>query len=73
MNNNAVHIEFCGFHEKSTEPGGVAAADPRLLTGKGASPLVVVLDDSYSMRAGGDDSPRRRAQAALDEMTSVDR
>src|SRR5689334_13899801 len=36
----------------------VAATGPRLEVGSGNWPLVVVLDDSYSMRAGGDASPR---------------
>ncbi len=43
----------------------VAAAGPRVPTAAGARPLVVVLDDSYSMRAGGADSARARAKAAL--------
>jgi hypothetical protein len=45
----------------------VAAADPQAATGREARPLVVVLDDSYSMRAGGDESPREKAAAALKE------
>jgi hypothetical protein len=45
----------------------VAAADPRAATGQAARPLVVVLDDSYSMQAGGAESPRCQALAALDE------
>jgi hypothetical protein len=45
----------------------VAAADPQAATGQEARPLVVVLDDSYSMQAGGDDAPRSRATAALRE------
>lgn len=44
-----------------------AATDPHLRLGAGARPLVVVLDDSFSMTAGGDDSPRARAVAALDD------
>ncbi len=43
----------------------MAATGPRVEVGSGSPPLVVILDDSLSMRAGGDDSPRRRAQAAL--------
>src|SRR5256885_15778308 len=39
----------------------IAAADPHVRTRQGARPLVVVLDDSFSMTAGGDDSPRPRA------------
>lgn len=42
-----------------------SAADPHLRVTASARPLVVVLDDSYSMLAGGDDSPRRHALAAL--------
>lgn len=42
----------------------LAAAGPRWL-GNAQEPLYVVLDDSLSMRAGGDDSPRARAAAAL--------
>src|SRR5262245_45749224 len=38
----------------------LAAANPHLPVSQGARPLVVVLDDSYSMQAGGDQSPRRR-------------
>jgi hypothetical protein len=45
----------------------VAAAGPRAETGRAARPLVVVLDDSYSMQAGGEDSPRTQALAALRE------
>src|SRR5688572_4218717 len=44
----------------------IAATGPRLEVGAGHWPLVVVLDDSFSMRAGGDDSPRARAGLALD-------
>lgn len=43
----------------------LAAAGPHLPTATGARPLVVVLDDSFSMRAGDPDSPRARAAAAL--------
>ena len=43
-----------------------AAIGPRVDTGQGRWPLVVVLDDSFSMQAGGDDSPRRLAIAALE-------
>src|SRR4051812_19591336 len=32
----------------------LAAADPQVRTRQGARPLVVVLDDSFSMLAGGD-------------------
>jgi hypothetical protein len=43
----------------------LAAADPHIRTRQGARPLVVVLDDSFSMQAGGADSPRARALQAL--------
>jgi len=43
----------------------LAATGPRINTAQGRWPLVVVLDDSYSMQAGGDESPRRLALAAL--------
>lgn len=47
----------------------MAAAGPAMLKRDAVRPLLVVLDDSYSMRARGDDgtSPRERAAAALDE------
>jgi hypothetical protein len=44
-----------------------AAADPQIQTAQGTRPLVVVLDDSFSMRAGGEDSPQKLARAALEE------
>jgi len=43
----------------------LAAADPRLPTGRHNRPLIVVLDDSYSMQAGGDNSSRTRARLAI--------
>jgi hypothetical protein len=43
-----------------------AAGDPQMRLTTGARPLVVVLDDSFSMLAGGDDSPRARAAKALE-------
>jgi len=43
----------------------VAAAGPVLPGGELRRPLVAVLDDSFSMLAGGDRSPRERAVAAL--------
>ncbi len=43
----------------------VAAAGPENLSAAGGRPLVVILDDSFSMRAGGADSARNRASAAL--------
>jgi hypothetical protein len=45
----------------------VAAAGPFAATGREPTSLVVVLDDSYSMRAGGEESPRSLAIAALRE------
>jgi hypothetical protein len=45
----------------------VAAAGPQAATGRVPRPLVVVLDDSYSMLAGGENSPRAQALAALAE------
>ena len=42
-----------------------AAAGPRLPTRDARRPLVVVLDDSFSMLAGGDVSPKQAATAAL--------
>lgn len=44
----------------------IAATGPRIEIASSAWPLVVVLDDSYSMRAGGDASPRALAQQALE-------
>lgn len=44
-----------------------AAAGPHLRTAQGFRPLVVVLDDSFSMLAGGEDSARGRAMAAIEE------
>jgi hypothetical protein len=45
----------------------VAAADPTASAGLAGRPLIVVLDDSYSMLAGTGDSPRQRALEALRE------
>lgn len=44
------------------------AAEPYLRVSATARPLVVVLDDSLSMRAGGETSPRQRAEEALREL-----
>ncbi|HEX4129815.1 MAG TPA: BatA and WFA domain-containing protein [Pirellulales bacterium] len=44
-----------------------AAAAPSVTHSRFARPIVVVLDDSYSMTAGGDASPRQRAGQALVE------
>ncbi|MCI0642230.1 MAG: BatA domain-containing protein [Gemmataceae bacterium] len=47
----------------------VAATGPRLETSQGHWPLVVVLDDSYSMLAGGDESPKALAlEMVADEL-----
>jgi hypothetical protein len=43
----------------------LAAADPSTRFAAGRRPLVVVLDDSFSMIAGHPDSPRQRAADAL--------
>src|SRR5262245_50728820 len=43
----------------------LAATGPSADTTMSARPLVVVLDDSFSMRAGGNESPRRQALKAL--------
>jgi hypothetical protein len=43
----------------------LAAVDPQVRASQGARPLVVVLDDSYSMLAGGDDSAREQGLKAL--------
>lgn len=44
----------------------LAATGPRVDTGQGRWPLVVVLDDSFSMLAGGDESAQRLAQTAFE-------
>jgi hypothetical protein len=43
----------------------LTAADPQVRAGQGVRPLVVVLDDSFSMLAGGADSPRAKGEQAL--------
>ena len=45
----------------------LAVAAPIIRTVRGAMPLIVVLDNSFSMLAGDDDSPRSRAIAALEK------
>ena len=45
----------------------LAVAAPIIRTAQGAIPLMVVLDDSYSMLAGVDETPKSRAIAALEE------
>lgn len=42
-----------------------AASDPMMRLRQGTRPMVVVLDDSFSMLAGGDKSPRELALKAL--------
>src|SRR5215469_15762597 len=44
-----------------------SAADPHLPLRQSVRPLIVVLDDSFSMQAGGEQSPRSQAVAALAE------
>ena len=43
----------------------LAAAGPMVRAGTGAAPLVVVLDDSFSMLAGGKSSPRHRGEESV--------
>ncbi|MBS1791974.1 MAG: BatA and WFA domain-containing protein [Acidobacteria bacterium] len=43
----------------------MAAAKPLMRTGESARPLMVVLDDSFSMLAGGEESSRQRAISAI--------
>jgi hypothetical protein len=45
----------------------LAAADPQLPLRQSVRPLIVVLDDSFSMQAGGEHSPRNQAVQALEE------
>ncbi len=45
----------------------LAAADPHLPLRETVRPLIVVLDDSYSMQAGSERSPRHQAVQALSE------
>src|SRR6516162_3599829 len=42
-----------------------SASDPHMRLTQGTRPLVVVLDDSFSMLAGGEASPRNQALKAL--------
>src|SRR5271170_7449537 len=44
-----------------------SASDPQMRLTQGTRPLVVVLDDSFSMLAGGEKSPRDLSLKALDE------
>ncbi len=43
-----------------------AAADPRAIIGEEFMPLVVILDDSFSMRAGDNSNPKSKATRFLD-------
>jgi hypothetical protein len=45
----------------------MAASDPKVQTSFGTRPLIVVLDDSYSMQAGAAQSPRMRGLKAVEE------
>ena len=45
-----------------------ASTGPEVSAGRTQPPLAVVLDDSFSMQAGGEESPRRRAQRELEEL-----
>ena len=47
----------------------LAVAAPIIRTAQGAIPLIVVLDDSFSMLAGVDETPKDRAIAALEEQS----
>ncbi len=44
----------------------MAAAGPMMRAGEGGRPLVVVLDDSFSMLAGNEDSAKNRAMRAIE-------
>lgn len=46
---------------------GLASAGPYVRAAGASRPLVIVLDDSFSMRAGGEDSSRARAVRAVEE------
>ncbi|MEP7340517.1 MAG: BatA and WFA domain-containing protein [Acidobacteriota bacterium] len=51
----------------------MAAAKPLLRAGDAARPLVIVLDDSFSMLAGGGDSTRNRAAKAIESELRANR
>lgn len=51
----------------------LAVAAPIIRTARGAIPLIVVLDDSFSMLAGDDNSVRNRALAALEKVLEPER
>jgi hypothetical protein len=45
----------------------LAAADPRAITGEERMPLAIILDDSFSMSAGQNESPKERALTFLEK------
>ena len=49
----------------------LAVAAPIIRTTRGAIPLMVVLDDSFSMLVGTDETPKSRAIAALEEQLAA--
>ena len=51
----------------------LAVAAPIVRTVRGAVPLMVVLDNSFSMLAGVDETPKSRAVAALEEQLAIQR
>jgi hypothetical protein len=51
----------------------MAAATPLMRAGQSARPLVIVLDDSFSMLAGGEDSTRDRAVSAIENELRANR
>ena len=50
----------------------LAIAEPIIRTSKSQIPLTVVLDDSFSMLAGADDTPKSRSISALEELLTPD-
>ena len=50
----------------------LAIAEPIIRTSKSQIPLIVVLDDSFSMLAGAEDTPKSRAIKALEELLTPD-
>ena len=50
----------------------LAVAEPIIRTSKSQIPLIVVLDDSFSMLAGAEDSPKSRSISALEELLTPD-
>ena len=49
----------------------LAVAAPIIRTTRGAIPLMVVLDDSFSMLAGTDETPKSRAITAIEEQIAA--